>query len=203
MIKLNTWTNVSVMRTTLNDWNHLNLAYLLAWRGRGFWAVLQPASRGTFRCFGLSWRSGVFICRVKWDICPFDSVFIFQFSKFIPKIVRPRPPETGIHWSHFDEQEPADVSGSFLCCLMELVFHCSVLPSWDTFFQGWGGYMKAAFWIWSLISSSSLKGNVPLRLRFHSRYRKQKQFGFKTGRKRDGGCGGKPGASVNMKSDLT
>ena len=31
-------------------------------------------------------------------------------------------------------------------------------------FQGWGGYMKAAFWICSVISSSSLKGKVPERL---------------------------------------
>lgn len=38
------------------------------------------------------------------------------------------------------------------------------IPSCETFFQGWGGYIKAAFWIWSLMSSSSLKGNVPLRL---------------------------------------
>ena len=31
-------------------------------------------------------------------------------------------------------------------------------------FHGWGGYIKAAFWICSLMSSSSLKGNVPDKL---------------------------------------
>ncbi|TNN45685.1 hypothetical protein EYF80_044114 [Liparis tanakae] len=40
------------------------------------------------------------------------------------------------------------------------------LPSLEICFQGLGGYMKAALWIWSLISSSSLKGNVPLRLTY-------------------------------------
>lgn len=38
------------------------------------------------------------------------------------------------------------------------------IPSEVTFFHGFGGYMKAAFWIWSWMSSSSLNGNVPLRL---------------------------------------
>lgn len=40
------------------------------------------------------------------------------------------------------------------------------LPSVEISFQGIGGYMKAAFWIWSLMSSSSLKGKVPLRLTY-------------------------------------
>ena len=38
------------------------------------------------------------------------------------------------------------------------------LPSLVTVSQGSGGNMKAALWIWSAISSSSLKGKVPLRL---------------------------------------
>ena len=37
-------------------------------------------------------------------------------------------------------------------------------PSLVTVSQGSGGNMKAALWIWSAISSSSLKGKVPLRL---------------------------------------
>ena len=36
------------------------------------------------------------------------------------------------------------------------------LPSEEISFHGLGGYMKAAFWIWSLMSSSSLKGKVPV-----------------------------------------
>lgn len=40
------------------------------------------------------------------------------------------------------------------------------LPSAEMSFQGAGGYMKAAFWIWSFMSSSSLKGKVPLRLTY-------------------------------------
>ena len=39
-----------------------------------------------------------------------------------------------------------------------------ILPSADTSAHGLGGYIKAAFLIWSAISSSSLNGNVPLRL---------------------------------------
>lgn len=39
-----------------------------------------------------------------------------------------------------------------------------VLPSREISFHGLGGYMKAAFWIWSCMSSSSLNGKVPLRL---------------------------------------
>ena len=39
------------------------------------------------------------------------------------------------------------------------------LPSWESSFQGMAGYIKDAFWIWSLISSSSLNGNVPLKLK--------------------------------------
>ncbi len=42
---------------------------------------------------------------------------------------------------------------------------CSYIPCCEISFQGLGGYMKAAFWIWSAISSSSLNGNVPLRLK--------------------------------------
>ncbi len=38
------------------------------------------------------------------------------------------------------------------------------IPSGEISFQGVGGYINAAFWIWSEISSSSLNGNVPLRL---------------------------------------
>ena len=38
------------------------------------------------------------------------------------------------------------------------------LPSGEISFQGLGGYINAAFCIWSAISSSSLKGKVPLRL---------------------------------------
>ena len=41
---------------------------------------------------------------------------------------------------------------------------CKILPSADTSAHGLGGYIKAAFLIWSAISSSSLNGNVPLRL---------------------------------------
>ncbi len=37
-------------------------------------------------------------------------------------------------------------------------------PSDEAVAQGSGGNMNAALWIWSAISSSSLKGNVPLRL---------------------------------------
>ena len=33
-------------------------------------------------------------------------------------------------------------------------------------FHGWGGYMNEAFWICSLMSSSSLNGNVPERLTY-------------------------------------
>ena len=40
----------------------------------------------------------------------------------------------------------------------------SDIPSFETVSQGSGGNMNAAFWIWSAISSSSLNGNVPLRL---------------------------------------
>ncbi len=39
-------------------------------------------------------------------------------------------------------------------------------PSGEICFHGLGGYMKAALWIWSLMSSSSLKGKVPLRLTY-------------------------------------
>lgn len=42
----------------------------------------------------------------------------------------------------------------------------NTLPADDISFQGFGGYMKAAFWICSLISSSSLNGNVPLKLTY-------------------------------------
>lgn len=42
--------------------------------------------------------------------------------------------------------------------------HKQVLPSREISFHGLGGYMKAAFWIWSCMSSSSLNGKVPLRL---------------------------------------
>lgn len=42
------------------------------------------------------------------------------------------------------------------------IFILHLLPSLEICFQGLGGYMKAALWIWSLISSSSLNGNVPL-----------------------------------------
>ena len=38
-------------------------------------------------------------------------------------------------------------------------------PSLEMLAQGSGGYMNAAFCIWSVISSSSLNGNVPLKLR--------------------------------------
>ena len=38
-------------------------------------------------------------------------------------------------------------------------------PSVEISLQGFAGYMKPAFWIWSEISSSSLNGNVPLRLK--------------------------------------
>ncbi len=40
------------------------------------------------------------------------------------------------------------------------------VPSGENCFHGLGGYMKAALWIWSLMSSSSLKGKVPLRLTY-------------------------------------
>ena len=37
-------------------------------------------------------------------------------------------------------------------------------PSLEISFHGFVGNMNAAFWIWSTMSSSSLNGNVPLRL---------------------------------------
>lgn len=50
--------------------------------------------------------------------------------------------------------------------LFPLIPFPPVLPSLEICFQGLGGYMKAALWIWSLMSSSSLNGNVPLRLTY-------------------------------------
>jgi len=43
-------------------------------------------------------------------------------------------------------------------------FNAANSPSVEISLQGFAGYMKPAFWIWSEISSSSLNGNVPLRL---------------------------------------
>ena len=44
------------------------------------------------------------------------------------------------------------------------------IPSFDISCHGSGGYINAAFLIWSAISSSSLKGNVPLRLQYDTKY---------------------------------
>ena len=40
----------------------------------------------------------------------------------------------------------------------------NIVPSGVICFQGLAGYMKLALLIWSHISSSSLNGNVPLRV---------------------------------------
>ena len=48
--------------------------------------------------------------------------------------------------------------------MQDIFIKSSILPSADTSAHGLGGYIKAAFLIWSAISSSSLNGNVPLRL---------------------------------------
>ena len=72
------------------------------------------------------------------------------------------------HVTH-PQHHPRSTLGShrWSVCVHPCVCVCvCVLPSGEICFQGLGGYMKAALWIWSLISSSSLKGKVPLRLTY-------------------------------------
>lgn len=61
-------SNISVIKTTLNDIQHLwerciwhvlwffFLSPILMWRGRNFWPVMQPANRGQSWCFGFTFR---------------------------------------------------------------------------------------------------------------------------------------------------
>ena len=51
-----------------------------------------------------------------------------------------------------------------VCAVLSTHKRSILLHSDDTEAQGSEGNIKAAFWIWSMISSSSLNGNVPLRL---------------------------------------
>lgn len=124
------------------------------------------------------------------DVCGanFRSRFSYVMIKTPPAFQQPNNFSTLTKWEHFAElddllceegvillcfsqtNDQINVSSSWLKTKKKKnrVLFCLCPwwcpPSWETFFQGWGGYMKAAFWIWSLISSSSLNGKVPLRL---------------------------------------